>query len=123
MNVTDRLPRSGQYTVDGAGRSTPSWRMSATTPMTSLHGSFGFERIRLPIAAAAEPQYSRAKFSLISTTSRFWWMSVQSYSRPAVSGVPSTWNVSGTVRMKRRSGGIWFWRRRCGRWRRSDPAS
>ncbi len=78
MKATDLLPRCGQYTVDGAGRSTPSWRMSATTPMTSLHWSFGFERMRLPIAAAAEPQYSRAKLSEISTTSRFWWMSVQS---------------------------------------------
>ncbi len=62
--------------------------------------------MRLPIAAAAEPQYSRAKFSLINTTDRCWWMSVQVYSRPAARGVPSTWNAPGATLMKRRSGGI-----------------
>jgi hypothetical protein len=82
MNVADREERSGQYTVEGDGRSAPSWRTSPTTPITSLQESFGFERMRLPIAAAAEPQYSRAKFSLIRTTERFWSRSVQSYSRP-----------------------------------------
>ena len=54
--------------------------------------------MRLPIAADAEPQYSRAKFSLINTTDRCWWSSVQLYSRPA-SGVPSTWNAPGAARM------------------------
>src|SRR5688500_6421772 len=106
MNIAEREPRSGQYTVDGDGRSAPSWRTSATTPITSLHGSLGFERRRLPIAAAAEPQYSRAKLSLIITTDRRWWRSVQLYSRPAASGVPSTWNAPGATLMKRRSGGM-----------------
>src|SRR3954469_23681137 len=70
-NAVEFEDRRGQYTVEGAFLSEPSWRMSPATPITSLQASVGFVRICLPIAAWADPQYSRAKFSAIRTTFRF----------------------------------------------------
>ena len=54
--------------MDAAGDTTPLSRSLPTTPMIVRHGLLGVCRIRRPSAAAGSFQYSRAKFSLTTTT-------------------------------------------------------
>src|SRR5438477_11164783 len=56
-----KLLAIGRYTVTGGGRFRPWLRSSPTTPTISNH-SPGAPPIRLAIAFAGSPQYSRAKF-------------------------------------------------------------
>ena len=62
--------RIGQYAVVAAFLSTPSSRMSETTPTTSRQVPFVYGRMNLPMAADGFPQSSRARFSETIATCR-----------------------------------------------------
>ena len=78
---------NGRYTTVTGGRSTPlSWTLP-TTPTISRHGPVCC-RMRRPKAAAGEAQYSRAMFSVMTTTGARARTSSQFSVRPARSGFP-----------------------------------
>ena len=58
----------GQNMVERASFATPSSWMFPTTPMISRQGASRPTRTRLPSAALGSSQYSRAKFSVTTTT-------------------------------------------------------
>src|SRR3954471_13466902 len=96
----------GQYTTLGGFFWTPSSYSSFTTPMISCHSFLGLSRMRLPIAAPALCQYSRAVFSDTNTTGLKLYISVQLISRPASNEFPMVANRPGPMNLNRRTGGI-----------------